>query len=272
MSIDTLPAAPPNALSLFFPTDQPTPTTFAHLLSLPPLLEPISPALAALHLARIRLVLSIPPGVIDQTAWCPICGGIRDALPSPAAGVKGKRKSGTSPTKRKRRAAGGAKIKWAKQCGKCGSEYRKPKPDFEARAFPSARAVRAVRTKGKRADGPGDNDEPVQAMEVDQLSPPVMTTMPLPSTNTLAPTYQRPIQPPPPPPKYVHNHGLIHVHTSSPHPPTYQQPPPVKTASPPPKEKGKKRKKSGLARLLAENKEREMGSGSAGGGSSWGLD
>ena len=307
-----------NALSLFFPNDQPTPFTFTHFLNLPPLLEPISPALAALHLARIRLVLSIPPGVIDQTAWCPYCGGLRDALPPTSmdsTSRKSTRKtSSTSPSKisKKKKAGNGpgakrslVKVKWAKECKRCGMEYKRPKPEPEARAFPSARAVRAVRTKRKAGTGTDetglqhdqssnvvmattqpepdssgassipatppsvlDNQEP-QA----QALPTMTMTMPLPHLN---PTDQYPIPSfPPPPLKYVHNHNLIHVHTSSPHPPTYDQPPRVKVSPPPkemPKEKGKKRKKSGLARLLAENKEREGGGSGTGTGGGWGLD
>jgi hypothetical protein len=81
------------------------------------------------------------------------------------------------------------------------------------------------------------------------------------------PVYQ--LAPPPPPPKYVYNTGLTHVYTSAPNLPTYPQPP-AKHVSPPPKEKSRKRKKSGLAKLLAENKEREGGGGSGRG--SWGLE
>lgn len=298
----------PNALSLFFPNDQSmtTPTTFTHLLNLPPLLQPISPALAALHLARIRLVLSIPPGVIDQTAWCPTCGGLREARVTPpvspnSAGKGSKKKS--SPKRKSAKSGGGVnKIKWQKQCGRCGSDYKKPKPDIETRAFPSARAVRAVRMKrnsetdpdpeieaghlktelmdldpaaeGTSSSSPFSNSNlstpfeihaPMELPSEPLIHPIQSSIMPLPSPT---PAYQIP-----PPPKYVHNHSLIHVHTSSPHPPTYPQPPPAKNVSPPPKEKSKKRKKSGLARLLAENKEREAGNGHGNGaGGSWGLD
>ena len=187
---------------------------------------------------------------------------------------------------------GKSKIKCAKQCGRCGSEYKRPKPDPESRAFPSARAVRAVRNKRKadsetdtastpfpQESGPSNMasivSTPVStSSDTLQVPPPPQiqtTATPLPhadTTNTTNSPFQVP-GPPPPPPKYVHHHNLIHVHTSSPHPPTYTQPPPAKNLSPPPKEKSKKRKKSGLARLLAENKEREMGGGAGGG---WGLD
>ncbi|RXK36544.1 hypothetical protein M231_06203 [Tremella mesenterica] len=53
----------------------PDPTS-SHLLSLPPLLYPISPSLAALHLARVRLTLSLPPSSYTS-AWCAQCGGLR---------------------------------------------------------------------------------------------------------------------------------------------------------------------------------------------------
>jgi hypothetical protein len=54
-----------------------TDPTLAHLLNLPPLLHPLSPELSALHLARVRLLLSIPsphPSLI----WCDKCGGLRE--------------------------------------------------------------------------------------------------------------------------------------------------------------------------------------------------
>jgi hypothetical protein len=288
----------PNALSLYFSSDQPTPITIDQLLTLPPLLEPISPALASLHLARIRLLLSIPPGVLDQTAWCRTCGGLREVRASTSLSDASGSGSGTitiSPEiKSPRKGKGKAKAKtkspikrrapMAKECAKCGTSFKRPKVIDEAKAFPPARTVRAVRTRNQsQADSllppiPTSATNPTipteQAFEpmiatarADQAIPPVSsTTMPLPPTIT--PDLP---SPPSPPPKYVYNHGLIHVHTSSPNLPTYPQPPAVH-ASPPPKEKSKKRKKSGLARLLAENKERESGGASAGSGSGWGLE
>ncbi|TYJ54221.1 hypothetical protein B9479_005147 [Cryptococcus floricola] len=74
----------------------PSPTQ-THLLSLPPSLQPLSPPHAALHLARLRLLLSIPagssfdPGELQLPVevrnmgvgrgvvggWCHMCGGLR---------------------------------------------------------------------------------------------------------------------------------------------------------------------------------------------------
>jgi hypothetical protein len=90
-------------------------------------------------------------------------------------------------------------------------------------------------------------------------------TMPLPSTIDSSP------QSTSPPPKYVNTQAISHVHTSSPNLPTYPQPP-AKHAPLPVQEKGKRRKKSGLAKLLAENKEREMGGSGAGARGGWGLE
>lgn len=277
----------PNALSLYFPSDQPTPTTIDHLLSLPPLLEPISPALASLHLARIRLLLSIPSGVLDQTAWCRVCGGLREVrestTPSDASSStevksprKGKGKAKTKSPSRKRKAP------MAKECVKCGTSFKRPKADDTSKAFPPARTVRAVRTRNQANAEPllpppplaispdqptlGSAPIPQEAVAPPASNAALSTTMPLPLTTT--PDLPITLTPPP---KYVYNHGLNHVHTSSPNLPTYPQPPAVHV-SPPPKEKSKKRKKSGLARLLAENKERESSGASAGSGSGWGLE
>ncbi|WVR00150.1 hypothetical protein IAU59_007292 [Kwoniella sp. CBS 9459] len=69
----------------------PEPTT-NHLIALPQLLHPLSPALAALHMARVRLALSIPSGSEygprrtsisrkggkgSSGGWCHLCGGLK---------------------------------------------------------------------------------------------------------------------------------------------------------------------------------------------------
>ncbi|WVQ74211.1 hypothetical protein IAR50_003805 [Cryptococcus sp. DSM 104548] len=89
-----------------------TPTE-THLLSLPPSLQPLSPPHAALHLARLRLLLSIPSHAAFDPAdlqlpvevknmgvgrgvvggWCCLCGGLRKGLGG--AGKKGKDKGGS---------------------------------------------------------------------------------------------------------------------------------------------------------------------------------
>jgi hypothetical protein len=104
-------------------------------------------------------------------------------------------------------------------------------------------------------------------MDIDS-SPTQDQQVPIATEFVKEPTINQP-GPPPPPPKYVYNNGLTHVYTAAPNLPTYPQPP-AKHVSPPPKEKNRKRKKSGLAKLLAENKEREEGGGAARG--SWGFE
>jgi hypothetical protein len=268
----------PNALSLYFPNDLPTPTTVDHLLNLPPLINSFSPALASLHLARIRLGLLIPPGTFDQTAWCRTCGGLRQVVdstgpvsPSPSPRkARGKKRSGVV-TKRTVR---------PKECAICGTSFRGPKKEVAAMSFPAARTVRATRSATALQTSesitvpyqppiasieppsvPMDIDQPSQSSEMGNEEP-----------IAIDPVLFQPVvnqfQPPPPPPKYVYNNGLTHVYTSAPNLPTYPQPP-AKHVSPPPKENSKRRKKSGLAKLLAENKEREGGSRGSG---SWGLE
>jgi len=270
----------PNALSLFFPNDQPTPTTVDHLLNLPPLINSFSPALASLHLARIRLGLLIPPGTFDQTAWCRTCGGLRQVVeafgpssPSPSPRkARGKKRSGVVKKR----------IVRPKECAICGTSFRGPKKEDTAMSFPPARTIRATRSNSANQapatiNVPYDSTtppvipSPTTSMDIDQPpeEPKSMMVDPIAiDPVVIQPDYHYTPRPPPPP-KYVYNNGLTHVYTSAPNLPTYPQPP-AQHVSPPPKEKNRKRKKSGLAKLLAENKEREGGAG--GGSGSWGLE
>jgi hypothetical protein len=267
----------PDALSIYFPNDQPTPTTVDHLLNLPPLINSFSPALASLHLARIRLGLLIPPGTFDQTAWCRSCGGLRQVVeatgplspsPSPRKG-RGKKRAGGAVKKRTVR---------PKECAICGTPFKGPKVEDAAKSFPAARTIRATRsTTATQAQEAITVPYEIPKPSVDTSTP--MDIDPSPAPDQLIPivtefaqeptTHQPEPAPAPPPPKYVYNNGLTHVYTSAPNLPTYPQPP-AKHVSPPPKEKNRKRKKSGLAKLLAENKEREGGGSGARG--SWGLE
>jgi len=264
-----------NTLSIYFPNDQTTPTTVDHLLNLPPLINSFSPALASLHLARIRLGLLIPPGTFDQTAWCRSCGGLRQVVeatgpvspsPSPRKG-RGKKRVGGVVKKRTVR---------QKECAICGTPFRGPKVEDAAKSFPAARTIRATRSAtASQVPEPVTvpynipNPSVVASTPMD-IDPSPIPDEPIPIVTEFAqePMAHQPVQAPPPP-KYVYNNGLTHVYTSAPNLPTYPQPP-AKHVSPPPKEKNRKRKKSGLAKLLAENKEREGGGGGARG--SWGLE
>ena len=268
-------AISPNALSIYFPNDTPPPTTVDHLLNLPPLINSFSPALASLHLARIRLGLLIPPGTFDQTAWCRSCGGLRQVVeatgpispsPSPRKGRGKKRANGVVKRKPIRQ----------KACAICGIPFKGPKVEDAAKSFPAARTIRATRsaTTSQAPDPvtipyeiPKSSVDTSTSMDIDPTPVPDQS-MPIVTEFVPEPTNHQPV-PPSPPPKYVYNNGLTHVYTSAPNLPTYPQPP-AKHVSPPPKEKNRKRKKSGLAKLLAENKEREGGGGTGRG--SWGLE
>ncbi|GFZ48768.1 hypothetical protein JCM24511_06517 [Saitozyma sp. JCM 24511] len=99
LSTSSSPLPSPSPHPSIPPTSTPTPTTAPfsassidtstalHLLSLPPLLHPISPHLAALHLARLQLLLSVSTvsgGVLEW--WCNSCGGLREGLGGAARG------------------------------------------------------------------------------------------------------------------------------------------------------------------------------------------
>ncbi|WVF72958.1 hypothetical protein IAT40_007776 [Kwoniella sp. CBS 6097] len=92
------PSPGPSSSSRSSSTNQLPESTIAHLISLPQLLHPLSPALAALHMARLRLALSIPnrpDSAVSRSnrqrgngkgkgkvasgdeGWCHLCGGLR---------------------------------------------------------------------------------------------------------------------------------------------------------------------------------------------------
>ncbi|WVW86208.1 hypothetical protein I302_108250 [Kwoniella bestiolae CBS 10118] len=271
----------------------PDPTLF-HLLSLPPLLQPISPPLAALHLARVRLSLSIPTSSTylgkSLDDWCNLCGGLRLNL-------------GGTTTKKGRR-IGVKRRNWkGTVCGVCGEKYKKGEPDRGTiREHPPARRTRRMKLE---QEGKGKEKETQDRMSCNRMDSGnvdahqndnngstnihQIQTMnedpPFQSTSIIHPTTSQP-PPPPLPPKFLSRPSLSHIPTSSPNLPTYPQPPPV---SPPSNAVNtgikkssssagigvgaaggaKRKKKSGLAKLLAENKEREALSKGQGG--MWGL-
>ncbi|WVR07646.1 hypothetical protein IAU60_004688 [Kwoniella sp. DSM 27419] len=80
------PSPGPSTPSITASTNIPEPTV-THLLSLPASLAPLSPPLAALHLARLRLLLSVPAtphyrgaGGLGTGGWCHLCGSLRSGL------------------------------------------------------------------------------------------------------------------------------------------------------------------------------------------------
>lgn len=284
-----------NALSLIFnPTDRPHPTTLSHLLTLPPLIYPVSPALAALQLARIRLQLSIPAGSLETTGWCTVCGDLRASTPNPKKRKcsRGGKQPARSPgqgfgpillyeedqTKAEPKSKSKGRPSNCEQCGaKFGRGKGKGSVVHDVWPAPSARKVRACRRQ-QPSQGEASPAKPLvtgtdQAMARDPLDQ--VPHIPSPSSLPLPESTSSPAHPAPRPPRYTSTPSLSHVLTSNPNPPTYPQPPP-RLSSPgstggaggAKSGKGKK-KKSGLAKLLAENKEREVGRS---GGSGWGLD
>lgn len=234
--------------------------TLQHLLSLPPLLQPISPSLAALHLARVRLLLNVPasPGVGVMTEWwCHSCGGLREGLGGAQAP---KRKRGkavakkTAKVRAQKKAVSGVKRKET-ICANCGERFEKAKPDKKTLVtYPSAR-IAARRRKQEAAENTATDPFVVNPPDITTITPAVHAT-----TEVIDISMEDAPAPTPPPSRP----SFSRVRDTEPNLPTY--PPPAPVVSP---EKPKKRKKkSGLAKLLAENKEREAAQNL---GSSWGL-
>jgi len=273
------PGSDTNALALFLPNDRPSPDTLNHLLSLPPLVQPLSPPLAALHLARIRLLLSIPSSSLDGTGWCRTCGKLREG--GRGKGKNKAKKAGVTSTVSHENDDCESPRERRTTCEQCGASF-KPKPDPATRYFPPARAVRVARARGKTVPTNEVAKDsrclvPLPPESAPDPSSDLMDVDDSPSANELerndldmddtSGTIVIPA-----PPRYVTTPSLSYVRTSSPNPPTYPPPPPrpgSPTSAGGKDGKAKKRKRSGLARLLAENRERELGS-TAGSGS-WGL-
>ncbi|WWC94921.1 hypothetical protein V866_001773 [Kwoniella sp. B9012] len=266
--------------------------TLAHLLTLPPLLQPISPPLAALHLARVRLSLSVPTSSSYMAKslddWCNLCGGLRLNL----GGAQPKQ----STKKRKRK--GGI-------CGTCGEMYKKPLSDKSTFAdYPPARRTRRMKRNEQQQqqqqqfeissksqkqqqqskDIVVDRSEEMNKSKSNSDVQPVILSTPQQDihSNNIDQSSTRPAVENSPP-KLLSRPSLSHIPNSSPNLPTYPAPQskptstvnsssgkkPITGAGASASANSKKKKKSGLAKLLAENKEREMVSKGSGG--MWGL-
>jgi len=235
------------------PSDIPQ-ETLNHLLSLPPLIQPLSPSLAALHLARVRLLLSIPaspsPGGSSEW-WCHQCGGLRVGL----GGAKW-RKRGVDDTD------DGARGRRKKaECSQCGASYQRPKPDPKALGeFPPAR-TRSKRMAAKSSLVP---EVVITTQSITSLESSA-------SASTVPTTDQTSLQKPRP--TLLSTPSLTYIPFSAPNPPTYPEPAgraSVSSSTSNGKTTGKRRKNSGLVKLLAENRERAEREAGIGSGS-WGL-
>ncbi|WWC91739.1 uncharacterized protein L201_006686 [Kwoniella dendrophila CBS 6074] len=295
----------------------PDQSTLTHLLNLPPLLQPISPSLAALHLARVRLSLSIPTSAskkynsrsnisnVNLNEWCHLCGGFRSYTNKSQGELSTSTSTSILNDDKARKPIKKSRIVQKKNsiCDLCGEKYERPKPVKDwafIRDYPPARKSRrsnlklqeesisqhitnqqkpdntviegqaSTTTVTQKDIGELDDAEtskpdpstasvevPSLAMEIDQTP----STIP-----AMTPQAQQQ-------PKLLSRPPLSHIPKSSPNLPTYPQPPPVvpksNISNSSAGNSSKKKKKSGLAKLLAENKERELAS--KGNGGMWGL-
>ncbi|WRT70188.1 uncharacterized protein IL334_007182 [Kwoniella shivajii] len=321
--------------------------TINHLLSIPPLLNEISPSLAALHMARLRLILAIPAARNNTShlgGWCNLCGGLRlsqggaesnigSGSGSGSGGGSGSevdklRKSDIPTFIKKQIYTNKRKLSYRNAiCGTCGEKYQKPIPNRETlNSFPPSRRLRRINRKDQdwisstkdvdvdvdidqekmkiqhtksdkqdKQDQQGKQDKQDQqgkqdkqkdhlteSSEIGSNHNPDITSISHSSSGVISsidPNTDIIMEPTPlaPPPKLLTRPSLSHIPNSSPNLPTYPQPPPTHQPSSSnltaKKTSGggvvKRKKKSGLAKLLAENKEREMVSQGSGG--MWGL-
>lgn len=243
----------------------PNPVTLQHVLNLPAVLHQINPYLAALHVARIRL-LSLQTqdgtgstlGNVDlekiSRDWCKSCGGLREAVVG-----KKKRKvlgDGKGVTVRAGSEIGG-KHNQRKECDLCGEAFARKS---SSKVFPPARRVMRSRTSS--------HNLPVPAIASGSpsinLIPPHQASHPSSSSENLS---RHSI-----PPTILSSPTLSYISQEAPNPPTYPQPASEKFSTSPSSNafgltgaestkgiKKKKGKKSGLAKLLAASREREEG-------------
>lgn len=270
-----------------------TPATHSYLSTLPGNLRPISPYLATLHDARLRM-LSIH--FRSPIRWCVNCGSLRDTSlgasasssvsPAETAQLEDAawvvKKGGRSPKKSPKKSPARASL--GSNCPACGERFRRSaKVGAKAVADPAAlaglkpaRAVRQTRLQAQSGTVVGGDvtptsigtETPDPALETTPLAVTPLEDDPMgidTSSSTLIPLPDPTLRANP-----LTAPKLRYIPSTSPSPPTYVQPPAVRAspAAPPgttasgTKAEGegvkrKKKKASGLAKLLAQSKERE---------------
>ncbi|KAI9634117.1 uncharacterized protein MKK02DRAFT_38788 [Dioszegia hungarica] len=284
--------------------DPSTPETHSYLSTLPGNLRPISPYLATLHDARLRM-LSIH--FRSPIRWCVNCGSLRDTSLGGSASssvppaemeeagnlARAAKKGGRSPKKSPKKSPARASP-LGSNCPACGERFRRSaKVGAKAVADPvtlaslkPARVVRQTRLQAQSGTVVGGDvtptsigtETPVPALETTPLAVTPLEDDPMgidTSSSTLIPLPDPTLRANP-----LTAPKLRYIPSTSPSPPTYVQPPPVRAspaASPGPTASGvkaegegakrKKKKASGLAKLLAQSKEREEGQN----GGKWGF-
>ena len=212
------------------------PLTQRHLLALPSVFQSVSPTVAALHLARARLLLSISAHEQLFDGWCHNCGGLREGV----GGTSKKKRKGNTVNQ-----SGKGVQRKAARCTICGESFRRARPGSVSKCrFPSARIARKVQLAAAATSGMETSIPDIDPSAATLLSTAILSSTPAPIMSP---------------------HTISHVLTSPPTPPTYTQPAPLVQLE---KKGTRKKKKSGLAKLLAENKERTEREQAGG---SWGL-
>ncbi|WVO21238.1 uncharacterized protein IAS62_002545 [Cryptococcus decagattii] len=293
MSLSSSPA--PTSTTTFEPT-------INHILSLPNLLQPISPSHAALHLARLRLLYSVPAeeqssselssssspsprGIRDKLTlggWCNHCGGLRKGMGGAQTGGRGQVKDEEKEEKTKAiRERARKRVRELSNLTEDEREEKKMARKLEIagavqkrRQPPECTTCGAVYTRPKPdkktlADFPPPRKTRKQTAEAKAKEE--SKSLALKATIEAAVKVERQIQPP----QTLLSHPVFsHIPSSPPSLPTHPPPPPAKlsggatSATTDVAKKKKKSKKSGLSKLLAENRERNESTKGAG---MWGL-
>lgn len=231
--------------------EETTTTKYVHSLAFA--LHPISPALAACHASRARLLR--PPTLHSDSARrsyppssCPRCG----IFLLDGTGQVRSVHSSTSTRKRKRNGKGSSSSSAGRfseiTCSSCGHVERTPRPVGNAALFPKVRRRAPSAASGfdsTRTIAPIPQSSRSTAAAIAVSNPPPMHTSSLSSHQQPSPSI------PPPPATTTHSRSQ----SSTPQPPQTQPPPPP----PPTTKKARTKKKSGLQELLARNKEKQAG-------------
>lgn len=231
--------------------EETTTSTAKYVHSLAFALHPISPALAACHASRARLLR--PQTLHSDSARrssppssCPRCGiflldgtgQVRSVHPT------------TSSKKRKRNGQGSSSLTGRFSeitCSSCGHVERTPRPVGNAALFPKVRRRAPSAASGFDSTltlAPIPQSSRPTAAAITVSNPPPMHA-PSPSSHQPSPSS---ISIPPP---STHSRSQ----SSTPQPPQLPPPPPTTTTA----KKARAKKKSGLQELLARNKEKQAG-------------
>ncbi|WVO18558.1 hypothetical protein L204_106277 [Cryptococcus depauperatus] len=296
MSFESSLSASPNPVSE---------ATLYYLLSLPPLLQPLSPPHAALHLARLRLLLSIPTDKpiipsdialpIESTgtvvgrnilgSWCHRCGGLRRGT----GGAERNRHSTFLPQEISKEKEKEVKTRAIREKARKRVVANAGLPEKEREDKRMARKLEigsAIEQQKKRrlpaecttCGAAYTRPKPNRATSV-QFQPARRTRRQAQEikekeiANGAQDSTRQDCAPPSTP--LLSHHPYLHISSSPPDLPTHPPPPRTlvasgiqATSSSDGSKKKRKVKKSGLSKLLAENKERAEASKS---GRMWGF-